>query len=733
MKKRFLHGVMFFAIVVMAACTNNQPTDKQLFGLSTRFDSKIDSIIAQMTLEEKVHLLHGTGMFWSGGAERFGIPELQYADGPLGIREEIERNSWNALGWDTDSATFFPAGTALGATWDPELALRYGEALGKEARARDKDILLAPAINIMRTPVCGRNYEYFTEDPFLNAKMVVPYIKGVQDQNVAACVKHYAVNNQETNRGSIDVLASERAIREIYLPGFKAAIQEGGAYSVMGAYNRFRGDFLCENDYMLNQILRNDWGFNGVVVSDWAAVHNTVKAAKGGLDIEMGTVGPFDAFFMAKPLIDSVRAGVVDEALINEKAKRVLRLMFNLNTPSPALRPKGAINTPEHSKVVYDVAAQSIVLLKNDQNILPLKTDDIKSISIIGDNADRTFASGGFGAGVKARYEISPLAGFKNRLPKEVKVGYALGYAENYVPGKNDNHSYGRIIDYTPDKKLIAEAVALAEATDVAVVVAGSNRSVESESVDRADIKLPFAQVELIKAVVAANPRTVVVLIGGAAYELGEVTAASPALLWSWFNGSEGGNALADVVLGNVNPSGKLPFTMPVKLNDIGAHALNAFPGDSVKVEYLEDILVGYRWFDTKNIEPLYPFGYGLSYTSFQIEQCAVKSQELSEGQDVELLVNVKNTGAVSGAEVVQVYVSMPNSSVARAAKELKAFKKTMLQPGEVHTLAFKIPVSDLAYFDQTANKWLVEKGSYELSIGTSSRNIEQTLPFEIK
>jgi beta-glucosidase len=560
MRTHFLNGVMFFAIVAMASCSNNQPTDKQLFGLSTRYDSKIDSIIAQMTLEEKVNLLHGSGMFWSGGAERFGIPELQYADGPLGIREEIERNSWNALGWNTDSATFFPAGTALGATWDPELALRYGEAIGKEARARDKDILLAPAINIMRTPVCGRNYEYFTEDPFLNARMVVPYVKGVQDQNVAACVKHYAVNNQETNRGSIDVLASERAIREIYLPGFKAAIQEGGAYSVMGAYNRFRGDFLCENDYMLNQILRNDWGFNGVVVSDWAAVHNTVKAAKGGLDIEMGTVGPFDAFFMAKPLIDSVRAGVVDEALINEKAKRVLRLMFNLNTTSPAQRPKGAINTPEHSKVVYDVAAQSIVLLKNDQNILPLKTSDFKSIAIIGDNADRTFASGGFGAGVKARYEVSPLSGFKNRLPKDVKVEYALGYAERYLPGKNEGHSYGRLIDYKPDAKLIAEAVKLAKASDVAVVVAGSNRSVESESVDRADIKLPFAQVELIKAVVAANPRTVVVLIGGAAYELGEVTAASPALLWSWFNGSEGGNALADVVLGNVNPSGQITF-----------------------------------------------------------------------------------------------------------------------------------------------------------------------------
>lgn len=700
--------------------------------MSSAFDAKIDSLIAQMTLEEKVGLLHGTGMFWSGGVERLGIPELQYADGPLGIREEIERGSWNALGWTTDSATFFPAGTALGATWNPELSRRYGEAIAAEARARNKDILLAPAINIMRTPVCGRNYEYFTEDPFLNAQMVVPYVQGVQSQNVAACVKHYAVNNQETNRGSIDVLASERALREIYLPGFRAAVEKGGAYSVMGAYNRFRGEFLCENDYMLNRILRHEWGFNGVVVSDWAAVHHTVKAAKGGLDIEMGTVGDFDKFYFAQPLIDSVKSGSVPEALIDQKAKNVLRLMFNLNTINPDQRAKGAFNTPEHSKLVYDVASESMVLLKNDQHVLPLESGQLKSMAIIGHNAQKTFATGGFGAGVKARYEVTALQGFKNRLPN-VEVRYAMGYEEKYLSGGHDGHSFGRPIDYTPDPKLIAEAVALAKQSDVAVVVAGSNRNVESESVDRADIKLPFAQLELIKAVATANPKTVVVLIGGAAYELGDVAAASPALLWGWFSGSEGGNAIADVVLGRVNPSGKLPFTMPVKLADVGAHALNAFPGDEVKVEYLEDILVGYRWFDTKNIAPLYPFGYGLSYTSFAISDVKTSSPSYGADGQIAMTLDLKNKGSVNGAEVVQVYVAMPGSKVVRAAKELRAFKKVTLQAGASQTVDFQIPVSELAYYDTDANAWIIEKGTYQLMVGTSSRDIVQTIPVEVK
>ncbi|MFT3738529.1 MAG: glycoside hydrolase family 3 C-terminal domain-containing protein [Breznakibacter sp.] len=723
-----------FAVAMLAvSCQTPQKTgNASPVGLSTSFDAKIDGLIAQMTLEEKINLLHGTGMFWSGGVERLGIPELQYADGPLGIREEIERSSWNALGWTTDSATFFPAGTALGATWNPALSRRYGEAIAQEARARNKDILLAPAINIMRTPVCGRNYEYFTEDPCLNAQMVVPYVQGVQDQNVAACVKHYAVNNQETNRGSIDVLASERALREIYLPGFRAAIQKGGAYSVMGAYNRFRGDYLCENDYMLNQILRKEWGFNGVVVSDWAAVHNTVKAAKGGLDIEMGTEGAFDNFFFAGPLVDSVKSGSVPEALIDQKAKNVLRLMLNLNTMNPDERPKGSFNTPEHSQLVYDVAAESIVLLKNDQNVLPVDGNNLKSIAVIGNNAQKTFATGGFGAGVKARYEITALQGFRNRLPN-VEVRYAMGYAEKYLPGANDGHSFGRPIDYTPDAKLIAEAAEAAGKSDVAVVVAGSNRNVESESVDRVDIKLPFAQLELIKAVVAANPRTVVVLIGGAAYELGDVTAASPAILWSWFSGSEGGNAIADAVLGAVNPSGKLPFTMPVKLADVGAHALNAFPGDHVKVEYLEDILVGYRWFDTKNIAPQYPFGFGLSYTTFGITDVKTQSPGYGQADQIDLSLNLKNTGSVDGAEVVQVYVSMPGSKVVRPAKELKAFRKVSLQAGQSQVVDVQIPVSDLAYYDESTKSWTVEKGTYQLMVGKSSRDIAQTVTVEIE
>ncbi|PZX16395.1 beta-glucosidase [Breznakibacter xylanolyticus] len=718
---------------IMAACQVQPQTDAPgVVAISNQYDAKIDSIVGVLTLDEKVKLLHGSGMFWSGGIERLGIPELQYADGPLGIREEIERDSWNPIGWTNDSATFFPAGTALGATWNVKLAHQYGQAIAAEARARKKDILLAPAINIMRTPLCGRNYEYFSEDPYLIAQMATPYVIGVQEQNVAACVKHYAINNQETNRGSIDVQASERAIREIYLPAFKATVQQGQAFSVMGAYNRFRGEFLCENDYMLNQVLRNEWGFKGIVISDWAAVHNTVKAAKNGLDIEMGTVAPFDSFFMAQPLVDAVNAGQVDVKFIDEKVRRILRVMFNLQTTSKN-RPAGAINTPGHSKIVYDVAAEAIVLMKNQVNLLPVDASTIKSMAVIGDNAARVHAQGGFGAGVKARYEVSPLQGLVNRISDRVELRYARGYEDTYLKGANDGHGYGRDIDYTPNPKLIAEAVEKAKNSDVAVIFAGSNRSVESESVDRKDIRLPFAQMDLIKAVMAVNPRTIVVLIGGAAYELGDLDAVAPTILWAWFNGSEAGNALADVIIGTVNPSGKLPFTFPAKLADMGVHALNAFPGDDVKVEYLEDILVGYRWFDTKQVDPQFCFGHGLSYTTFEYGDVVVNQSSAKSSDVVQVALTLTNTGSRAGAEVVQLYAGIETSKVERAAKELKAFEKVFLQPGESKRVELSLPVADLAYYDEASRAWLVEPGNYTFSVGSSSRDIRKNVALVVK
>jgi len=715
------------SILILSGCVQNGAETSEVnkryqFDLSN--EKTIDSLVNLMTLEEKVGMLHGTGMFYSGGVERLGIGEMAYADGPLGIREEIERGSWKPLGLTTDSATFFPAGGGLSATWNRDLANKYGECIGQEARARNKDVLLAPAVNIIRTPLGGRDYEYFSEDPYLNKEIAVPYVKGVQNQDVGVCVKHYAVNNQETNRGSVNVLMDERTLREIYLPAFKAAVTEGEAYSVMGAYNKFRGDYLCENDYMLNKILRDEWGFKGIVVSDWGAVHHTVKAANNGLDVEMGSRGSFDQFFMAQPLIDSVKAGAVSEEVINQKVKSILRVMYSAHKFDSA-RIRGSMNTPEISKAIYDIASESIVLLKNDENILPIKNEGIKSIAVIGDNATQKQASGGFGAGVKAKYEINPLEGLKSRVGGEVKINYAQGYKQNYLPSATGRF-WEREMDYEPDTALVAEAVQVAKNSEVAVIFAGSNRQVESEARDRKDMRLPFGQVELIKAVKKANPNTIVVMIAGAPFDLTEVVPNSPALLWSWFNGSEAGNALADVIFGNVNPSGKLPWTLPKKLEDSPAHATNSFPGND-SVYYAEGILVGYRWFDTKEIEPLFPFGFGLSYTDFEYESAEKDKENYSPDDIITVNVKIKNVGNIAGKEIVQLYVSKADSKVTRPAKELKQFEKVSLSPGEEKTVGLKLDVKDLAYFNEQNMDWVVEPGNYQLLVGSSSRDIKKT------
>ncbi len=694
-----------------------------------QFERKIDSLVGLMSLEEKVGMLHGTGMFFSGGVERLGISEMTYADGPLGVREEIERTSWRPLGLTTDSATFFPAGGGLSASWNRDLALAYGKAIGSEARARDKDILLAPATNIIRTPLCGRNYEYFSEDPFLVGEMVVPYVKGVQMQDVGVCVKHYAINNQETNRESLNVLASERTLREIYLPGFEAAVVDGQAYSVMGAYNKFRGDYLCENDYMLNKVLREDWGFKGIVVSDWGAVHNTVKAAKNGLDVEMGTHRDFNDFFMAQPLIDSVRAGVVDESYIDAKVKNILRVMYNIKK-GDSTRAKGALNTPEHSQAIYNIASESIVLLKNEDNVLPLKSDELTTIAVIGDNATHKHASGGFGAGVKVKYEVTPLEGLQDRLGENTKVIFSQGYKEQYI--HPEGRRWGLDVDYSVNDSLIGVAVETAKSADAAIIFAGTNRTVESEAADRKNISLPFGQEALIKAVSEVNPNTIVVIVAGAPLDLREVVPNTRALVWSWFNGSEGGNAIADVLLGAVNPSGKLPFTLPKKLEDSPAHATNSFPGND-SIYYGEGILVGYRWFDTKSVEPLYPFGYGLSYTSFDYQNATSDKQSYRPDDVINVSVQVKNTGAMDGKEVVQVYIADVESSVEKAARELKGFEKEMVKAGGTSKVSLSIPVKDLAYFDESTMNWVVEPGEYKVLIGSSSRNIKAELSIVVE
>lgn len=703
---------------------------------ASKFDSKIDALIGQMTIEEKIGMLHGNSMFTSGGVVRLGIPELKMTDGPLGIREEISRNSWASAGWDNDFATYYPASGSVAATWNPEMSYVLGNSIGQEARARGKDMLLSPAINIVRTPLGGRTYEYFTEDPYLNKKLSVPFIVGVQDNDVSVCIKHFAVNNQETNRGTVDVLVDERTLREIYLPAFKAAVVEANAYGLMGAYNKFRGDYLCENDYMLNKILRDEWGFQGVVVSDWAAVHTSVKTLENGLDIEMGTPKPFNEYFLADKLIEAAKAGKISEEEINKHVKRILTVLFQVKSIDGKGRVKGSIATEAHYQDAYNIAAESVVLLKNDKKQLPLNLEKIKSIAVIGNNATKKNALGGFGAGVKTKREITPLEGLKNRLPKGIKINYAEGYLERYSKNSNDikedvSHN-GPITVNELDEAKLEEAIEAAKNSDIAIIFAGSNREYETEASDRLNLELPYGQEELIKKVLAVNPNTIVVLIGGAPFDITDINKEIETLVWSWFNGSEGGNVLADVLLGKINPSGKLPWTMPKKLEDSPAHATNSFPG-AENVEYKEGLLVGYRWFDTKNVAPLYEFGFGLSYTNFEFLDLKTDKTIYSKDETIQITFDIKNTGDFEGKEVAQLYVSKPNSAVTRAAQELKGFKKVALKKGTSKKVTILLKASELAYYNESKKGWEIESGDYILKVGNSSRSIKQEITVIIK
>jgi len=703
-------------IFLFMACVSASAQSKK----DASIDSKIASLIRKLTLEEKISLLHANGIFSAGGIKRLGIPQIMTDDGPLGVREDV-KEGWGSANLTTDSATFFPNGSALAATWNPELAFRYGHDMAEEARARGKNIILAPAFNICRIPLCGRTYEYYSEDPFLNSRLAVQSVKGIQSQHVAACVKHFAVNNQEVERNRINVEVDERTLREIYLPAFKASITEGNAWTIMSAYNKLRGAYCSENDYLLNQLLKGEWKFKGAVISDWGGTHSTVKAANYGLDLEMGSRPPYNTYYFADKLLDSVKAGKVSTKVIDEKVRRILWVLYH--TDMSENLPKGAINTPAHSKTVYDIASESIVLLKNDKHLLPLNTSTIKSIAVIGDNATHTFHLGGFGAGVKARYEVTALAGLQNRLGKTIDIKYAQGYSAVYRPyGKNP-----RTENAKPDSAMIQQAVATAKSSDAAILFIGGNRDYESEGRDRKDLTLPFSEQALVDAVTAANANTIVVVVGGAPYDIGDIKKNNHTIVWSWYNGSENGNALADVLIGKINPSGKLPFTFPASLKDSPAFALNAYPGENLQEEYKEGILVGYRWFDTKKIEPLYCFGYGLSYTDYKYSGFYTNKKSYKPSENIIATLKVKNTGKYAGKETVQLYVSKTGSVVERAEKELKAFKKVKIAAGETATVTLSIAVKDLAYYDVKTRKWVVEPGKYKLLAGTSSRDIEQS------
>ena len=727
-------GVIACGLFLNAAAASSQVTDKE----KVQMEKRIEKLIKKMTLEEKVGLLHGNSKFYVAGVERLGIPEWSLSDGPHGVRAEINRHDWEYAGWTNDSASYFPTGTAFAAAWNPELAYRRGEVLGEEARWRKKDVLLGPGVNIIRSPLCGRNFEYMSEDPYMNSVLAVAYIKGLQSRDVACSVKHFAVNNQETNRTTVDVECSERALREIYLPAFKAAVQEGGALTVMAAYNKFRGEFCAENNYLVRKILRNEWGFDGVYVTDWGAAHSTVPSMEAGLDLEMGTlIDKYEDWYYANPLIEAVKSGKVPMSLVDEKVGDVLRVMIKTNVLDPKKRfGPGSMNTKEHQQATYDAAAEAIVLLKNQNNLLPLDFSSIKSLAVIGDNATRKHSNGGLSSEIKAVYEVTPLEALRAKWGDKVDIRFAQGYEKlsTFVEGSNNGQSSGTFSSKTQESDaLLKEAVEVARTSDVALLVCGLNHDYDTESFDRLNMDIPYGQVELIQEVVKANPRTIVVMIAGSPLNMAAVDICSPAIVWAWFNGMEGGNALVDVLSGKVNPSGKMPFTTPVSLDQSPAHALGNFPGRDLKVNYEEDILVGYRWFDTKGLPVVYPFGYGLSYTTFNYSNLNTDKKTYDQADTIQATFTLTNTGDREGAEVAQLYVSDPVCSVMRPVKELKGFKKVFLKPGESRRITLDIPVSSLAFYSEAQSQFVVEPGEFILQLGASVSDIKQRISVEVK
>ncbi len=747
--------ILYVSAAALLVCACSLPVGPQ--DRLTVNDRKIDALIAKMTLEEKVAMLHSKTNMSSAGVERLGIADIRYADGPFGIREEGVPNGFQSAGWTLDSATFFPTGSALAATWSEELAYDYGKGMGIEARLRGKDVILGPAVNIQRLPVGGRTYEYLSEDPILSAALALRYTQGVQAQGTAVCIKHFAVNNQETNRGSVDAQVDERTLREIYLKPFERAIVEGGAMSVMPAYNKVNGDYCSENEHLLNEILRGEWGFKGMTVSDWGGTHSTMGAMLHGLNVQMTGDN-----YLGKPVIDSIATGALTEAMVDEKVRQILRVRYAVKAVPEEIANTKMTSQPECQRIAKTVAEKSIVLLKNE-GTLPLQAG-IKKIAVIGQNAVLKTQSGGMGAGVKALYEVTPLEGIRKRAGAGVEVLYAPGY-KNFPgrrwgpPAAQTDPLEAASIHEPADKALLEEAVALAEQADVVIFFGGTNKNIETEGSDRTDIDLPAGQNEVVKALYAANKNLVTVLISGGPTDLRELEPVSPAIVQGWWNGTEGGTALAEVLFGDIAPSGKLPFTFPARLMDSPAFALGNFPdktqggdlftlmfrADVLKMsaeerqalidampkpvsKYTEGPLVGYRWFDTKEIKPMYAFGHGLSYVTFKYG--AMRASASSRA--VKVVFDLTNEGKMDADEVVQLYVHRVDATVEWPAKELKSFARIHLKPGQKKTLVLEIPMDDLRYWNVEKNAWDLEHGKLQLLLGSASDDIRQTAEVNI-
>lgn len=703
-------------------------------------ETRIEDALSRMTLEEKVAVLHAQSKFSSAGVPRLGIPEVWCTDGPHGIRPEVLWDEWDQAGWTNDSCTAFPALTCLAATWNPEMSALYGRSIGEEARYREKDVLLGPGVNIYRLPLNGRNFEYMGEDPYLSSRMVVPYVQGVQTNGVAACVKHFALNNQEVNRTRVNVVVDDRALHEIYLPAFRAAVKEGGAWAIMGSYNCYRGEHCCHNSYLLNDILKKEWGFDGVVISDWGGVHDTKQAIENGLDMEFGSwtnglswgaSNAYDNYYLARPYLELLRRGEASEATLDDKVRRVLRLIFR--TAMNTHKPFGSLNSPEHLAAARRIAGEGMVLLKNDGSVLPFDPGTMKRLLVVGENAVKMMTVGGGSSSLKVRHECTPLEGLRKAAGDGVEVLYERGYVGDVSTDYNGVDSGQDLTETRTAGELLADAVAAAREADAVLFVGGLNKSghQDCEGADRLSYGLPYGQDTVIEALAAANPRLAVVLVSGNAVAMPWIDRV-PAVLEAWFSGSEAGNALADVVFGAVNPSGKLPFSFPVRLEDNGAIALGEYPGGD-SVTYREGLFVGYRWLESKGIAPLFAFGHGLSYTTFSIS--GVRSDRTSLGSDgrIRVSADVTNTGDRAGAEVVQLYIGDEESSLPRPVKELKGFQKVSLAPGETRTVTFDITPEQLQYYDDRQGAWVAEAGLFTAFVGAASDDIRGTVTFELK
>lgn len=736
------------AMGLLCSCaTNNSRTALPVYLDETRpVEERVEDALSRMTLEEKVRILHAQSKFSSAGVPRLGIPDIWCTDGPHGIRPEVLWDEWEQAGWTNDSCTAYPALTCLAATWDRSLAESYGISIGEEAKYRRKNVLLGPGVNIYRSPLNGRNFEYMGEDPYLAGKMSAQYVRGVQSNGVAACVKHYALNNQESHRHTVDVHVDDRALYEIYLPAFKAAVQEGGAWSIMGSYNLYKNQHCCHNQYLLNDILKGEWGFDGAVISDWGGVEVTSEAISNGLDLEYGTwtdgltegkSNVYDTYHLALPYLERLRSGEADVKTLDEKVRRVLRLQMRTNLS--ANHSTGRFVCPEHSAVARRIGDDGIVLLKND-GILPLDTTGSKKILVVGENAIKKLTVGGGSSSLKAQYEILPLEGLQAALDGKAEVKYERGYVGEVLNSYNGVSTGQDLSDSRTPEQLVNDAVAAAADADYVIVFGGLNKSKhqDAESADRLDYSLPYGQDALVEALAEVNANLVFVNISGNAVAMPWLPKVK-AVLQGWFLGSEAGNSIADVLTGRVNPSGKLPFTFPVALADGPISSERQYPGIKREGEkvydeyYTEGIYVGYRWYESRNVPVLFPFGHGLSYTEFEYGEAKLSASALAEGRTLEVSVPVKNVGKMAGAEVVQLYVSDPECSVDRPVKELKGFGKLYLEPGETGVLKFTLGTDDLAFFDPGKHEWVAEPGVYRVLVGASSADIRAEAEFELR